>query len=187
MIRGWLNPTVSPEQLLSQYGLTGKTKYLELLIGQFNSVIFHYLLSQSDKPLAEDVIQSTWLKVIKRQNAGNILPDQHQNVKSWLFTIARNTLIDELRRQNKWQWSEISEQHLVSESLENAVSDSEQLLKFNHALGQLSFHQREAFIFQQEGFSLSEMCQLTDENFETMKSRLRYARNNIKHILGTSS
>jgi len=187
MIRGWLNPTVNPEKLLSQYALTGKAKYLELLIGQFNPVIFHYLLSQSDKELAEDVIQSTWLKVIKKQSAGSISSNQHQNVKSWLFTIARNTLIDELRRQNKWRWSEITEQHLVSDSLENAVNESEQLLKLNNALRQLSFHQREAFIFQQEGFSLLEMCQLTDENFETMKSRLRYARNNIKHILGTPS
>ena len=31
-----------------------------------------------------------------------------------------------------------------------------------------------------------EICQLTDENFETVKSRLRYDRNNLKTLLGTS-
>jgi DNA-directed RNA polymerase specialized sigma24 family protein len=50
----------------------------------------------------------------------------------------------------------------------------------------LPFHQREAFIFQQEGFSVEEICTLTDENFETVKSRLRYARNNLKTLLGKS-
>jgi len=187
MIKGWLNPTTSPEQLLIQYGLTGKSKYLQLLVEQFNSPIFHYLLSQSDKELAEDILQSTWLKVIKTQGAGNRLIESHKNVKSWLFTIARNTLIDELRRQNRWQCTAITEQHLTGESLESVVNDSEQLVKFNQALSLLSFHQREVFIFQQEGFSVLEICQLTNENFETIKSRLRYARNNIKNILGTSS
>lgn len=187
MIRGWLNPTISPKRLLSQYGATGQTKLLEQLIAQFNQPIFHYLLTQSSREVAEDIMQSTWLKVIKQQSNGNIGVNQQQNVKNWLFTIARNTLIDELRRQNKWQGAQVSEQDLVGESLEALVDGNEQLARFNQALLQLSFHQREVFIFQQEGFSMLEICQLTNENFETVKSRLRYARKNIKNVLGTSS
>jgi len=180
MIKGWLNPTVSPEMLLNKYYSTGKSYYLALLVEQFNVSIFHYLLSLSNKEIAEDALQSTWLKVM-----GTNQNSQHTNVKGWLFTIARNTLIDELRRQQKWQLQELSEQQLVSKNLENSIAVENQLLCFNEALAQLPFHQKEVFIFQQEGFSVLDICQLVDENFETVKSRLRYARKHIKVVLGS--
>lgn len=186
MIKGWFNPNISPERLLTKYSSTGNTKYLSMLVEQFNLSLYHYLLSQSDKEMAEDALQSTWLKVMKVKSAANA----HTNVKSWLFTIARNTLIDELRRQQKWQW--LDEDNLVGhnieksskKSLEKSIEVEDRLAKFDHALSQLPFHQREVFIFQQEGLSLMEIGKITDESFETVKSRLRYARNNIKKTLG---
>ena len=52
--------------------------------------------------------------------------------------------------------------------------------KFNSALLQLPILQREAFIFQQEGFSIIDICELTHSSHETVKSRLRYARTYLK-------
>jgi RNA polymerase sigma-70 factor (ECF subfamily) len=60
------------------------------------------------------------------------------------------------------------------------------LTQFDQAIIQLPFYQREAFIFQQEGFTLMDISQLTNESFETVKSRLRYARNNLQKLLGKS-
>lgn len=180
MMKGWFNPNISPQMLLTKYSSTGKSKYLSILVEQFNLSLYHYLLSLSDKEMAEDALQSTWLKVMKVTKVTN----NHTNVKSWLFTIARNTLIDELRRQQKWQWQELVEEELAGHQTEKCIEAMDQLTRFNHALSQLSFYQREVFIFQQEGFSLMEICHLTDESFETVKSRLRYARNNIKKFLG---
>ncbi len=183
MIKGWLNPNINPEQLLASYRSTGERQYLTQLVEQFNQAIFHYLLSQSDNQTAEDVLQSTWLKVINNNSQENSIPQ----VKSWLFTIARNTLIDELRRQKRWQYHELELEsgQLASQSLEKTIAEKDALTCFNDIINQLPFHQREAFIFQQEGFSIAEICQLTDENFETVKSRLRYARSTLKTQLGT--
>jgi RNA polymerase sigma-70 factor (ECF subfamily) len=183
MIKGWLNTAshLTPEQWLSGYITTGERKYIRLLVEQFNHALYHYLLSQSNKETAEDVIQSTWLKVMNTQQPLK----ENSQVKSWLYTIARNTLIDELRRQQRWQWHPIEEQVLTSVQLEHSVNKNDQLALFNFALGQLPFHQREAFIFQQDGFSIKEICSLVNEEHETVKSRLRYARNNIKKILRT--
>ena len=140
------------------------------------------MLSQSNKELAEDVVQTTWLKVMKTtQNT------PQQNVKSWLFTIARNTLIDEFRRQQKWQSQLLDENKMLTVNLEKSVQAADRITQFNAALAQLPFLQREAFIFQQEGFSVMEISVLTNDSFETIKSRLRYARNNLSHLLGTLS
>lgn len=187
MIKGWYNPTTSPERLLSNYIATGKNKYLSLLVTQFNLSLYHYLLSQSNKELAEDVLQNTWLKVMKSAKHGEQQSKQQTHVKSWLFTIARNTLIDEFRRQNKWQNQLLDENKMMTVSLEKSLSAATRLSQFNAALAQLPFLQREAFIFQQEGFSVVEIATLTNDSFETIKSRLRYARNNLSHLLGTPS
>ena len=183
MIKGWYNPKTSPEKLLTNYISTGKNKYLSLLVEQFNLSLYHYLLSQSNKELAEDVVQTTWLKVMKTKSVSQ----QQRNVKSWLFTIARNTLIDEFRRQQKWQSQLLDENKMLTVNLEKSLQAADRLTQFNAALEQLPFLQREAFIFQQEGFSLNEIAELTNDSFETVKSRLRYARNNLSHLLGTSS
>jgi RNA polymerase sigma factor (sigma-70 family) len=180
MIKGWLNTSITPERLLEDYVSTGDKSNIAKLVEQFNLSIYHYLLSLSDKETAEDTIQTTWLKVLNVQSTTK----QHTNVKSWLYTIARNTLIDELRRQKKWQWQTLEEHHTNCCSLDQEIEKKEHLEIFNLALSQLPFYQREAFIFQQEGFSAIEICELTNENFETVKSRLRYARKNLKKMLG---
>jgi RNA polymerase sigma-70 factor (ECF subfamily) len=187
MIKGWYNPTANPEKLMANYRATGKNKYLSLLVAQFNVSLYHYLLSQSNKELAEDVLQTTWLKVIKTQEQDNLSSHAQHNIKSWLFTIARHTLIDEFRRQKTWQQQLLDDSKMLTGELEQSIQAADRLTQFNAALAQLPFLQKEAFIFQQEGFSVMEISVLTDESFETIKSRLRYARKNLSHLLGSPS
>lgn len=180
MIKGWLNTTITPERFLENYVSTGDKVNITKLVERFNLSIYHYLLSLSDKETAEDTLQTTWLKVIKVQSTTK----HHTNVKSWLYTIARNTLIDELRRQQKWQLQTLEPDHLKSDLLDQELEKNTRLEIFNSAISKLPFYQREVFIFQQEGFSVGEISELTNESFETTKSRLRYARNNLKAMLG---
>lgn len=187
MMKGWLvtQPAseISAERLLSTYHSTGNEKYLTLLVERFNQRLYHYLLSQSNKAMAEDALQNTWLKVIKANLTNNATSQQISNVKSWLFTIARNTLIDECRRQQKWHWLELSDECMTTGNLTKQLDAADELARFNIAVNALPFYQREALIFQQEGFSIVEICQLTNENFETIKSRLRYAKHTLKACL----
>jgi len=188
-IKGWLRSahvslsdvdvSANPEKVMAQYIATGKKRYLTLLVEEFNLTLYHYLLSLSDKATAEDVVQITWVKVMKNQS--KVTPT---HIKSWLFTIARNSLIDELRKQNRWQHIEFDDQIPCSQNLEQNIEKENKLAQFNQAILALPFLQREAFIFQQEGFSLIQISALTNESQETIKSRLRYARNHLKNIIG---
>lgn len=186
MIKGWFNTQNQPEQLINRYVATGKRYYLELLVVEFNQSLFHYLLSQVERQLAEDVLQITWLKVM---NSAATFHDNGQtnSAKSWLFKIARHALIDELRKQQPWLDIDLLTPEHTNEafnlSVEQAAINNQQLAAFNQAIQQLSFAQREAFIFQQEGFSVKDICALTGDSFETVKSRLRYAKANIKSYL----
>lgn len=165
-----------PDKLLQQFATTNNCKYLAALVEEYNQTLFHYLLSQSDKAMAEDVLQTTWLKVINKKH----LYQPNNSAKYWLFAIARNTLIDELRKQQKWCYQTLEESHIKSPELTLQLSVEQQLNQFNAIIAHLPFHQKEAFVFQQEGFTLKEIAELTDENQETVKSRLRYARQYLR-------
>lgn len=172
----WLSAGSSAEQIMVRYRDTGKKRYLDQLVNVYYDDLNHYLISQSDRVVAQDISQKTWLKVIEKK----ALFKTHTSFKSWLFTIARHALIDEFRSQNKL--AQLDQEQLANiESKE--IDNSDMLSAFNSALARLNFYQREAFILQQEGFSVSEISHITHCEFETVKSRLRYAKQNLRTMI----
>ncbi|WP_394175290.1 RNA polymerase sigma factor [Thalassotalea litorea] len=191
--RGWLTPALSPEQQILAYCQQPDAALLKPLIERYSDDLYHFLLAQSQPATAEDILQNTWLKVIeKHQNF-----KQGMSVKSWLFTIARNTLIDELRRSRRWDFSDIddtlsgkditnspvssllshgSAEHMISQYEQQGIIDQ----SFQNLLQALPMTQREAIILQLEGFSIEDIAQITSEKPETIKSRLRYAKQALK-------
>ena len=177
-IKGWLSAQSTPELLLERYYNQGDRSALARVVDCYNRDIFHYLLSLSDEDLAKDVLQMTWIKVMNYEGS------HFTHAKSWLFSIARRTLIDELRKTKNLVYITEDNDALHSQPLHIEFEQSDRIKLFNDALLQLNFFQREAIIFQQEGFSLTEIAQLTDESFETVKSRLRYGKKHLKVLLG---
>lgn len=179
-MKGWFNPNLSAEQLMVKFVDSNNSKYLSQLVQLFNDDLYHYLRSQISQQYAEDILQSLWLKVIEKRHYFN----WQMSFKSWVFTIARNCLIDELRRDHRWQYSELDE--IVDEnvqSVEQVHINSDLQQAFNCLLEQLPFVQKESFILQQEGFSITEIANICSTKPETIKSRLRYARNYFKQHL----
>ena len=180
---------LSPEEVMANYVLNRNKKAIASLYNDFADDMYHYLLTMSDPTLAQDIVQKTWLKVIEKPNNYN----SAGSVKAWLFTIARNTLIDEFRKTNRWvEWPNNEQSHyykeveakLNSDVANNTVHyESAIRTTFDKALMLLSFEQREVFCLQQEGFSLADIAQMTHTKQETIKTRLRYAKANLKASL----
>ena len=61
---------------------------------------------------------------------------------------------------------------------EDATNDD-----FHNALKRLPMEQKEAFSLQQEGFSLAEISHICHVPQETIKTRLRYAKEKLKKAL----
>lgn len=76
---------------------------------------------------------------------------------------------------------------MLTLNLEKPLQEADRLTRFNITRGQLPFLQRAALTFQQVGFSLIEIAELTNDGFKMVKSRLRYAYNNLSHLLGAPS
>ncbi|NMP80115.1 sigma-70 family RNA polymerase sigma factor [Pseudoalteromonas arctica] len=195
-IKSWLFETPSKDCMAS-YAKSGDNRYLEQLIALYSNDLYHYLVTQSNTHLAYDVSQQTWLKVIEKRH----LYQAQTTPKAWLFKLARNTLIDEYRRQQ--HFVELDENtHLAAQNdkSESDLNSSDLTSGYSHigssnisykafdaALKQLSFVQREAITLQQEGFSLTDIELITQSSLETIKTRLRYAKQNLKRLLGANN
>ncbi|WP_259395070.1 MULTISPECIES: sigma-70 family RNA polymerase sigma factor [unclassified Pseudoalteromonas] len=185
-IKSWLFETPSKDCMAS-YAKSGDNRYLEQLIALYSNDLYHYLVTQSNTHLAYDVSQQTWLKVIEKRH----LYQAQTTPKAWLFKLARNTLIDEYRRQQHFveldENTHLAAQNDKSESGLTIGSSNISYDAFDAALKQLSFVQREAVTLQQEGFSLADIELITQSSLETIKTRLRYAKQHLKRLLGANN
>jgi RNA polymerase sigma-70 factor (ECF subfamily) len=90
-----VNPTISDEQLLSNYR-TGDRASFAQLVERYQRELFHFLVRfLGDRAAAEDVFQETFLQV--HQSADQF--DPQRRFRPWLFTIAANKARDLLRSQ----------------------------------------------------------------------------------------
>ncbi|MBE0363822.1 hypothetical protein PULV_a1319 [Pseudoalteromonas ulvae UL12] len=177
-LKNWLSKPFDPESLMMRFCQTGSQTDLSRLFNYYGQDLYHYLVSLSNPEIAEDVSQKTWLKVIEKKH----LYREQASLKAWLFTIAANTLRDEVRQSSR----HISTETAQFDTLLTTCSEPHEsiLERYNEALMQLPFKQRESFILQQEGFSLAQIAEITSDPQETIKTRLRYAKQHLKFKLG---
>src|SRR3989344_5103566 len=106
------------KQLVYNY-INGDGKVLEKLISRYLKPVYNfvYRISNSQQD-AEDITQETFIKVWQKIKKYN--PDK--NFKTWLFTIARNTAVDWLRKKRNLVFSDF-ENSQGENYLENALND----------------------------------------------------------------
>lgn len=172
------------ERLMAQYAETGNQQALSSLYDLHSNKLYYFLLLMSDDQTAQDITQLTWMTVIEKRSTFV----NYNNFQAWLFTIGRRALIDEFRRNAKITYScEAVENHVgdahSSMNQSNQLSQHLEKDEFQLAMRQLPFKQRETLSLQLEGFSLLEISAICHVPRETVKTRLRYAREAIKTLM----
>ncbi|GFD68485.1 RNA polymerase sigma factor [Alteromonas sp. KUL106] len=175
------------ERLMLQYGKKGDDASLAALFDLHSNKLFYFLRMLSDSTMAEDVCQRTWIKVIERRH----LFKSGENFQAWLFTIARRTLIDECRKNSKIEYnSEAVEALSLSEqlkhvqiSVENDVAKGLEKDAFKACMQLLPYKQKEALSLQFEGFTVEQIANICSAEKETVKTRIRYAKDALRTML----
>src|SRR3989344_9123747 len=132
------------KQLVSEY-LDGKESALGELIERHLKPVYNFVHQAANNAQdAQDITQETFIKALKNLKRY----DPNQNFKTWLFTIARNTAIDVLRKKKNFVFSDfenIDGQNPLLETLTSPALPPDQLALqtetqafFSHALGSLS-------------------------------------------------
>ncbi|WP_230970481.1 sigma-70 family RNA polymerase sigma factor [Nitrogeniibacter aestuarii] len=155
------------------------------LFARHNKALFNFIawLSQGDLKEAEDIAQSTWIRVLSR--CGDYTPSAA--FRTFLFQIARNLWLDargsawHQRTQPEDTAPEAEDEDLSPEAALRLAQDSGRV---RAALMGLPAPQREAVALRFfADMSLEDIATTVGVGFETIKSRLRYAFRQLRDQL----
>jgi RNA polymerase sigma-70 factor, ECF subfamily len=175
---GLINRLKSDEALMLAYQ-RGDTSAFECLYHRHKDGLYAFLYCSCPRQAAvEDLAQDAWIAVVKA--AERYQP--RASFKTWLYQIARNRLVDFWRGSDNTHSSLESAPEPAVEANSNSRQDMQQQLLT--AIAELPAEQRDALLLQEQGFSLREIAEITGDGQETVKSRLRYARTQLRRQLG---
>jgi len=128
---------------------------------------------------ADDVVQETLLRAWRTPR---ILAQDPGETRAWLFTVARNLVIDEYRSARR------RHEHTAGEPPERAVNDHAdalfETLLLEEALGELSLDHRAVLVHSYYGgLSLAETAARLGIPEGTVKSRLHYGLRALRLVL----
>jgi len=152
---------------------------LDRLIELYQHRLLRYLLFLTGKrEVAEDLFQETWMRVLMRGGQYN----GKARFDTWLFTIARNLVIDLSRKRTMASLDEMSDTSDEGRAFEIATEGPSPLEQFQlredraevaEVLLKLEANYREVLVLRfHEELSLEEIAGVTKAPLSTVKSRL---------------
>lgn len=168
------------ENLRIAHGLKrGDARLLDQLIVEYQHRLLRYLLYlTSDRELAEDLFQETWMRVLRRGGQYN----GAARFETWLFAIARNLVIDARRKRTMASLDEMCEgadDERPFEVVSNQPTPFEDCLRAENservaeALLSMEPLNREVLVLRfHEDLSLADIATITRSPLSTVKSRL---------------
>jgi RNA polymerase sigma-70 factor (ECF subfamily) len=157
----------------------------EALYEMYKASIYRTSLAiTNDRLAAEEILQETFLRAFKHIN--NVR--EGVSLSPWLYRIAVNLAYDWTARHRRWPAAldDIIEQLITPAvaSPEQTVEERELYELVYEAINKLEFKQRASLVlFYLHDFSLNEIAEIMDCPVGTVKSRLHYARENLRREL----
>lgn len=135
-----------------------------------------------DRALADDVVQETLVRAWKRPG---VLDQSDASARAWLFTVARNLVIDD--RRSARVTHERNTDVLPERSSPDGTDELLDSWLVSDALSRLSFEHRAVVVHAYYGGrSVREIAQELDIPEGTVKSRLHYALRALRLTLQES-
>jgi RNA polymerase sigma-70 factor (ECF subfamily) len=164
----------------------GNVQLYTLLIERYErkilAFIYHMLKSSNLESMAEDLCQETFYKAYRSLQT---FREVEASFSTWLYTIARNTVLSELRKQKMQQVSledsGIQPQVSADSQPEHSILRHEKVSMVRKAINNLPEKQRSALILR-EYYQLDyqEIASILGQTVSSVKSLLFRARASVK-------
>lgn len=153
--------------------------FLQTLVEQYQYRLVRYLIYLTGRrDGVDDLVQETWLRVLERGGSY----DAHSRFEPWLFRIARNLALDDLRKRptvsldstQTGEWDSAAPSPIsTAPSPFLLAARSEDAQRLAHSMQALDPACREALVLRfQEELSLQEISIVADAPVSTIASRI---------------
>ncbi len=176
---------------------SGDARAFATLVQRHRGPVYNFILRfVGHRQRAEDVLQETWLKVVR--NSSEWQPKA--KFTTWVYTIARNLCVDSARKESFRKTDSLdapvsrdegdgrSVGELVADEAvqtpDRAAHNVRLRPLIEQALRGLPAEQREVFLLREyQGLGFKEIAEVTGVNENTVKSRMRYALEGLRKRL----
>jgi RNA polymerase sigma-70 factor, ECF subfamily len=175
------------EQIIEKaFATEDKEKILDEIMKSYGQEVLQLVYSYvKDRVTAEDLVQEIFVKCYSHLHTYN----RKSMVKTWLWRIAINHCKDYLK---SWYNRKVivSENETASnidggKSVEETVISEEEDLQLVSATMNLPVKYREViYLYYFEEMTIKEVSQVTNQNLNTVKTRLKRAKEILKEQLG---
>ena len=192
------------DKILIEKYFQGDEKSLEILIQNYlkpvYSFVYRYVGNAGD---AEDITQETFVKMWKnlkkfdpqRSRFATLRGRQNKSFKTWIFSIAKNTSIDFLKKKKAMQFSDLenekgenifAEKFIDSSPLPTELLERKDIIGgFAKAINKLLPKYRKVlFLRHNDDLTFREIAESLGEPLNTIKSRHRRGLIMLKKLLG---
>jgi len=147
-------------------------------VDDYSDGIYRFILKNlRDPDKAKDIVQDTYEKLWL--NAKSV---QYKTAKSYLFTTAYHTMIDYIRKDKRT--NEFQKSNPADTAHAEQYSDLHEVL--NQAVSKLPEDQRSVILLRDyEGYSYSEIGEITGLNESQVKVYIYRARTFLKNYIGS--
>ena len=179
------------EDLMVRYQ-RGEVRAFEVLLGRHRKSVFNFILRYvGDKETAEDLLQETFMRVIKGAEAYK----RQAKFTTWLYTIARNLCVDQTRRRKHRRHasldapigSEADSGTLLDVIPSNEMASDRKTVnkalsaRLQGAIASLGEDQREVFLMREFlDMPFKQIAEVVGVPENTVKSRMRYALEKLR-------
>jgi RNA polymerase sigma-70 factor (ECF subfamily) len=175
--------------LITSY-LNGNEKALEELIYRYKNRIYSFIYHKiSDRDLAEDIFQDTFVKVINTLKKGDYR--EEGKFLPWVLRIAHNLVIDHFRKGVKIPSVDLpNELDIFTFISDDALSAENQMVKdqilddVRRIIEELPEDQKEVLIMRvYKEMSFKDIADETGVSINTALGRMRYALINLRKLI----
>ena len=192
-----MGPDTTDEQLMLSFR-GGDARAFAQLVARHRAPVFNFILRQVGPPpvKAEDLLQETWLKVVRGAQDW----EPKARFTTWVYTIARNLCVDHARKESFRKTDSLDQRVGAAEGEgpalgelvpdggggdpERGAHNARLRPLLERALQSLPEEQREVFLLREySGIPFKEIAEVTGVPEPTVKSRMRYALEGLRRKL----
>lgn len=173
--------------------IDGDMASFEILFGRYRGPIYAFIHRQCPRAsLAEELTQEVFMRVIRGASSFRAA----SKFSTWIYRIARNQVIDNMRRQRYRKYTSLEQPSRddgpalgdriadIEPDLDRRVVSNRLREELDRAISELPDNQKEVFLLREySGLKFEDISVIVGAKVGTVKSRMRYALESLQKAL----